>query len=99
MSSPLRILTTLLLASLATAARAEAPKLHLPDVQGWEHTDARPIPGGDGYSVAYDSAAPHITVTLYVFNRNLPRVEDNLTSQAIRDEFASAKDAIQQAVR
>jgi hypothetical protein len=82
-------------------AADNTPKLPFPKVQGWENTDLRPLPAesGGGYSVGYNFANPRIAVTIYVFNRGNPKIDDNLTSPAIQEEFASAKDAILEAAR
>jgi hypothetical protein len=100
-------LITLILLALACTIVAEppaadnAPKLPFPKLEGWENTDIRPLPpeSGGGYSVGYNSATPRIAVTIYVFNRGNPKIEDNLTSAPIREEFDSAKDAILEATR
>ncbi|MDB5319326.1 MAG: hypothetical protein JWN40_957 [Phycisphaerales bacterium] len=109
MSPRTTTIIALLLLAIAPTLRADpnqppadnAPKLDFPKVEGWEKTDIRPLPAesGGGYSVAYSSAEPRIVITIYVFNRGLARIDDNLTSPAIQEEFASAKDAIQEATR
>lgn len=75
-------------------AADEGLKLSFPDVKGWDRTPARPLPpDSGGYSVAYRSA-DGAAITLYVYNRNLPRVPDDLSSAAVKREMDGAKEAI-----
>lgn len=84
----------------APAANPPGLKLALPDVDGWTHAQPEPLPPEHGgYIVDYELARPHVAATLYVLNRGLPRIENNLTSEAIRTEFAAAKKSIQQAAQ
>ena len=95
-------LVAFILLALAQTPRAdEAPRLPFPKVDGWENTDLRPLPAesGGGYTVGYNCAEPRIAVTIYVFNRGNAKIEDNLTSAPIREEFNSAKDAVLEAAR
>jgi hypothetical protein len=88
------------------AQQSDAPPATLdvkwPKVEGWELIDPRPLPkesGPGAYSVAYGSRAPHITVTVYVYNRGLARIPDDLTDPAVRREFDGSREAIREAQR
>ena len=85
---------------LLSSARADTPKekpeLPLPKVEGWEKSDARPLPkeSGRGYSVAYNCKEPHVAVTVYVYDRGLAEIPDDLASAAVKREFEGAKAAV-----
>jgi hypothetical protein len=96
----------LVLVALVSVLRAEpkpppdnAPKLAFPKVEGWEKSDLRPLSAesGGGYSVGYNCDKPRIALTVYVFNRGLAKIDNDLTSAPIREEFISAKAAIVEA--
>jgi hypothetical protein len=75
-------------------------KLAIPDVKGWERTPSRALPAAHGgYTVAFNFEPPRIAVTLYVLNRNLKQIENDLAGRPIQTEFALAKDAIYQATQ
>lgn len=84
-----------------TAAADNAPKLDFPKVEGWENSGDRPLPAesGGGYSVAYSSVKPRIVMTIYVFNRGLKKIDNNLSSPQVQEEFNTAKAAVQEAAR
>jgi hypothetical protein len=73
-------------------------KLSFPKVNGWALSPPRKLPG-DGYSVAYNATEERVAVTVYVYNRGLARIPNDLTSEPIRRELDGAKDAIMQAKR
>jgi hypothetical protein len=72
-------------------------KLPFPDVKGWDRSKPRALPG-DGYSVAYNSDEK-IAVTVYVYNRGLERIPDDLDGKEVKRELTGAKEAILEAKR
>ena len=100
------LIVLLILLTCASRLPADAPanpgglKLVFPDVDGWTHAQPEALPPEHGgYMVDYELARPHATATLYVLDRGLPHIENNLTSEPIRTEFAAAKKSIQQAAQ
>jgi hypothetical protein len=80
------------------AAKADASlDLKFPDVEGYALSEKRPLPG-DGYSVAYQSKE-RFTITVYVYNRGLKSIPDDLKSKEVGNEMTGARDAIKEAVR
>src|SRR5687768_13750030 len=88
---------------LFSSARADVPKdkaeLPFPKVEGWEKTGTRPLPkeSGPGYSVFYNCKAPHVGVTVYVFDRRLAEIPNDLASPVVKGEFEGAKAAVHEA--
>jgi hypothetical protein len=85
----------------AGAAPAEEPKglrLPFPEVKGWKRLPPRQLPPpGDGYSIGYNG--PETAVTIYVYNRGLAKVPDDLSSEVVRREMTGAKEAVHEAKR
>jgi hypothetical protein len=102
-TAPLLVLALLCLPTAAADAPPanEPPKLPFPDVEGWTRTDLRPLPkqSGGGYSVAYNSAEPRVTVTVYVFNRGRATIPADLADPVLTKEFEDTKNAIHEAKR
>lgn len=72
--------------------------LTFPDVEGWQHTEKRPLAHEDGgYTVGYNATGAAVTV--YVFNRRMADIPDDPASEPVRAEMASAKDALRAAKR
>jgi hypothetical protein len=75
-------------------------KLSFPTVNGWRLAPPRTYPSPGGYSVAYNTTTEDkCTVTVYVYNRGLACIPNDITSEPIRREIDGAKDAILQAKR
>jgi hypothetical protein len=95
----------IVLAGCAASKKASTPsvagplKLSFPQVNGWHLSEPRQLPPeSGGYSVAYNSDEK-IAVTVYVYNRGLAQVPDDLANPVIERELASAKEAIQEVKR
>ena len=74
-------------------------KFNFPDVKGWKRGEIRPYPEkAAGYSVAYNSD-DGITVTVYVYDRGLKEIPNDLTSAVVKEQFKGAKDAIYEAMK
>jgi hypothetical protein len=79
-----------------TGAGEVGERLNLPKVDGWKAGSERPIFGEDtGYSVGYSGQG--VTVTVYVYNRGLKSVPDDLTAKEVQQEFELVKEAVQEA--
>jgi hypothetical protein len=81
------------------AAEGAGPKLSFPEVKGWVLSAPRPLPPeSGGYSVGYNSV-DKVAVTVYVYNRGLARVPDDLSAKEVQRELAGAKAAVLEAKR
>lgn len=80
---------------------AELPglKLTFPEVKGWERHEPHALPGASGgYSLGYNSK-DGTAVTIYVFNRGLAKIADDLNAPEVQEQFTGAKDALKEAKR
>lgn len=82
-----------------TRIPVEEKPFSFPEVEGWTRSDPRPLPKeSGGYSVAYDSV-DMIAVTVYVYNRGLTHVPQDLSDEVLVNEINSAEAAIFEAER
>jgi hypothetical protein len=96
----LAVVASTFLSALASQAEPAlpGPKIELPDVEGFTRSKIRAYQEtGLGYSVAYST--PAITVTLYVYNRNLNTIPDGPKSQIVQDELKQTTIDIDEAKR
>ena len=83
-------------AAAAAEQKPKAPDLHFPKLEDWAGGEQRPMPTeSGGYTVSYNSDEPRIAVTVYVYNRGIAKIPDDLTSAEIQAEFTAAKESIQ----
>ena len=72
-------------------------ELTFPVIQGWKKSGQRKLPpGSGGYSLGYNSDNG-AAATIYVYNRGLGRIPDDLTSGPVKKEMEGAKDGVLQA--
>jgi len=93
------VLTVTVIGMYERVGAEDPPKLSFPQVKGWVHSKPRPLPAGSGgYSVGYDSD-DRTAVTVYVYNRGLASIPNNLAAKEMQKEFATAKEAVREAKR
>lgn len=80
--------------------QAEKLVFELPASDGWDRGESRAFADKDaGFSVAYDSTDPAITVTLYQYSAGLDSIPDDVESNVVKKEMEGMQDGINQAKR
>jgi hypothetical protein len=93
----------LMLLALAAPARAAdelpGPAIKFPKVDGWERGEPRKYGDGAqaGYSMPYN--AKGIAVTIFVYNRGLKKIPNDLTDEVVRKQFDEACAGVLEAKR
>jgi hypothetical protein len=100
-----RLATLACLALCAWAASVDAQdkppelKLDFPKVKGWDRLDRRALPPeSGGYCTGYH-ANGNVVVTVYVYNRGLTKISDDLSAKEVKKEMAGAIEGVMEAKR
>ncbi len=81
-------------------ARALIPTFDFPDVDGFERGEIHNFEDPkQGYSFPYDSRTPKITATVYVYNRGLSEITDEIAKSKLKDEVDEVEQALPEMVR
>lgn len=76
------------------------PSLNFPEVEGFERGEINQFEDPRaGYSLAYDSSEPKITVTVYVYNRGLTSIPNGIESELAKAQVDEVEQALPEMVR
>jgi len=82
-------------ATIAEDVKLPGPKIALPEVEGFTKGKTHVYKEAEfGYSVSY--VAPHIVITLYVYNMNQSEIPDGAKSEKVKDEMKRTVGEIEQ---